>query len=109
MLEQHIKYAAVDDRIAGHDLRCVTQDSGEVFPSVDCCLSYCEANAADGRKPRQRVSKEQQHAHSHVNHLSAASYPACPSDGRRVTMRAASMHSGGACAREACVPGMRSR
>ena len=74
-----------------------------MFPSVDCCLSYCEANAADGRKPRQRVSREQQHAHSHVNHLSAASYPACPSDGRRVTMRAASMHNGGACAREACV------
>ncbi|KAH8054142.1 hypothetical protein JL720_14513 [Aureococcus anophagefferens] len=51
-LERHRVMSAIDDRCSGHDVRCASYQSGEVFQSYRSLRKYCKENDMDvPRKP----------------------------------------------------------
>ncbi|KAK7241378.1 inward rectifier potassium channel [Aureococcus anophagefferens] len=51
-LERHRVMSAIDDRYSGHDVRCASYQSGEVFQSYRSLRKYCKENDMDvPRKP----------------------------------------------------------
>jgi len=66
-LENHLRCAAVDDRVAGHDLRTICPETGEAMTSFAANVSYCAHHGLP--RPPAVVDADAQRTHSRRNHL----------------------------------------
>ena len=68
-LERHRVMSAIDDRYSGHDVRCASYQSGEVFQSYRSLRKYCKENDMDVPRKPDTYTLEDRRRHSRLNHL----------------------------------------